>query len=743
MASASPDRRREPRNKPKRSEPPNQDCGIGRVEHLTPGKFYITGRLETTPNAGYQADSAATVQPPGGPERIRGQPPLGGSEESWLRLQPVVQCGDDAMTLTVRRRRAVQLQLDRVNESSVPLSQLPPQCGYSVQTTWRDLSLSARYDACYVTREDDGYALPLLWRGTPVQVSCPDPRVQPRAAGPPSLCCSPHGMTVRMQGAPEQLSVNVRGEWTPLEQLAEQCGYRLERQDAVIIMAAPFITCGVAVKPNRRSYDSYPGVEAYTHFGSRGSPPATVAAEDSGRARHDLSDGPSVSERHGAARSPSSNTGLPTPAESPPPLQPPNHAFNPYYHYYHHPKIPLRGPPQDAHAGPREVSLANPNDPEALALQRFLQPVPPAASHPPPPPEASALYTPPPPDPNHYYYPRIAQGPAVREAPLNPEANVPDHQISESGAFVDPPPYPLEAASPPPSTSPSASPSPAGLGRASYFDCSVSLGCCSYPVTDCTMGQHLIFAVPDSVVQPTVAPPAPPSEGSNVSCALQKLTSDLYAVPLDGCGVNTQQALGQTVVHRLEVVALQRDHSAELETSPVRLLLECISIPDETFSSFHPEAHLPLSRLRGRSVHVQLSLPDPPEAGLVLLVHSCMAFTQAPHPGWMLVYDGCASGAQLLPSPRSNPHLIRRISFSGFLSLDSERPSYAAGGGASRLGDPEIYFLCLTEVCSAAGGGCTLGCIDGRRMTVQTRAMTCGAETGGSEGWGWDKRAVQ
>jgi len=57
---------------------------------------------------------------------------------------------------------------------------------------------------------------------------------------------------------------------------------------------------------------------------------------------------------------------------------------------------------------------------------------------------------------------------------------------------------------------------------------------------DCTMGQHLIFAVPDSVVQPTVAPPAHPSEGSNVSCALQKLTSDLYAVPLDGCGVNTQ-----------------------------------------------------------------------------------------------------------------------------------------------------------------------------------------------------------
>jgi len=53
----------------------------------------------------------------------------------------------------------------------------------------------------------------------------------------------------------------------------------------------------------------------------------------------------------------------------------------------------------------------------------------------------------------------------------------------------------------------------------------------------------------------------------------------------------------------------------------------------------------------------------------------------------------CASGAQLLPSPRSNPHLIRRISFSGFRSLGSESPSYAAGGGASRLGDPEVPLV--------------------------------------------------
>lgn len=49
---------------------------------------------------------------PGLTMRIQGQQ-VRGSGQNWHRLQPVVECGDDVMTLTVRRRRAVQLQLDR------------------------------------------------------------------------------------------------------------------------------------------------------------------------------------------------------------------------------------------------------------------------------------------------------------------------------------------------------------------------------------------------------------------------------------------------------------------------------------------------------------------------------------------------------------------------------------------------------------------------------------------------------
>lgn len=135
-----------------------------------------------------------------GQEKVRGPRPR--PSEIWQRLQPSVECGNSAMTVTFRRRRASQVLLHRgeapcsnfsspgvkvsdkhslkhafqqhvwqycerleqmrvcfinlcfsANESSVPLSRPPPRCGYSVHTTWRDLRLMAQYDACHVTRK--------------------------------------------------------------------------------------------------------------------------------------------------------------------------------------------------------------------------------------------------------------------------------------------------------------------------------------------------------------------------------------------------------------------------------------------------------------------------------------------------------------------------------------------------------------------------------------------------------------
>lgn len=46
----------------------------------------------------------------------------------------------------------------------------------------------------------------------------------------------------------------MRGDWTPLALLAEQCGYTLAKQDADTVIAAPFITCGITEKVNFRAY---------------------------------------------------------------------------------------------------------------------------------------------------------------------------------------------------------------------------------------------------------------------------------------------------------------------------------------------------------------------------------------------------------------------------------------------------------------------------------------------------------
>ncbi|XP_076607872.1 zona pellucida sperm-binding protein 1-like [Chaetodon auriga] len=147
--------------------------------------------------------------------------------------------------------------------------------------------------------------------------------------------------------------------------------------------------------------------------------------------------------------------------------------------------------------------------------------------------------------------------------------------------------------------------------------------------------------------------------------------------------------------------------------TPAMVTVQLRIATDESFTSFHPEAHLPLGAVRGSPVYVEVRLLDPPEPSLVLLVHSCLAYTQAPSTSWMLVYDGCPSrgDSQLLPSPRSDH--IQRIMISSFLLLPSENLIFLANTEHSHLEDPEIFFLCLTEVCSAVNGDCTVGCIDG------------------------------
>lgn len=58
------------------------------------------------------------------------------------------------------------------------------------------------------------YELPLLWRETPVKVSCPVSHIQAESNGPLSICCFPQGLSVNVQGgsAAELLKVNGKSD---------------------------------------------------------------------------------------------------------------------------------------------------------------------------------------------------------------------------------------------------------------------------------------------------------------------------------------------------------------------------------------------------------------------------------------------------------------------------------------------------------------------------------------------------
>ncbi|XP_047427011.1 uncharacterized protein LOC124997390 [Mugil cephalus] len=984
----------------------NGNCREGNITRAVLGKFYTTGRLEANlPATGYQSDAAVSAQIQG--SRI-GVEPVSTLEESWRKLQPVVACGDEGMSLTVRRRRAVQLLLDRENESSVPLSQLPPQCGYSVQASWRDLSLMAQYDACHITQEDDSYVLPLLWMGTPVMVSCPVSRITSQAVGPSSLCCSDYGIAVKINGLSDtdELRINVRDEWIPLSSLVRDCGYTVDEQDTDVVIQTPYDTCGIRVKDGKYTVPLQIGEEIFTltcpvsHPGEPATPQPPVdsfplpppliravtkamqASQEPFRwappfylaplyyphpTKHYSNTSPDLKDLYYPPTAPSlppetprplhsvdsqpdyqvcsshhaplkeavnihsslssrdemdetsplypaqnqdspvldlSETQSVTPTNFPaqveaPHIQPANYDFNPYYHYYHHPKIPLHDPSQDLDPGPQlsgEVSPTNSHDRDFLGRlsAEDLGPVPVSdtTSRPnalPTNPKfvrnPSALHTTHPPQPYPHFYPtpHVALGKAKR---LDPLANLPNVQSlphllvleDNTNPYTQDPSPDIKTEEYSPECSDDVKPEPGDDKRRSAHPVPVS-DLPSYPTsldnpyhhyyynpyynyylenygpegvlsadkrTHCTHARH-----PSNPTRPTIAPqtesvyyvqnspfhayyyphlynqPEEPQhqqelqprgrmdsfepsksefpsdsqyngvewvihgaeggyasiplkhhdpshsldshyitqrhaydpfkqqggveaeekpanemrvpdsestalslEDSYVYCWLQRQTPklDVYIILLDGCGLKKHK-LGDKV--RLSDEDSHQDVSSDksvrlmvgckeeelqpplppIQSTPFIVSLRLRIATDESFTSYHPEAHLPLSLIQGRPVYVELSLLDPSDLNLVLLVHSCVAYTQPPHASWMPVYDGCPSqaGSQLLPS--TNPHHIQRILIYNFLSLPLE--------GYRLPGDPEIYFLCLTQVCSAADSECSVSCLTGPNSDVQ------------------------
>ncbi|XP_023661398.2 uncharacterized protein [Paramormyrops kingsleyae] len=169
--------------------------------------------------------------------------PRGPAVESLLQMKPMVECGADIMTLRVKGGSLLYLLVDRGEASPLPLSNLPPQCGYSLRTTWRDTVFMAPYDGCYGVKEGDNYVLPLRWGGTPLKMTCP---ARPHVATSPSVSCHPSGMVVTIPGSGDasKLMIMYKGAWNPLLWVSVQCGYSVVTHSGGLVVTAPFATCG-------------------------------------------------------------------------------------------------------------------------------------------------------------------------------------------------------------------------------------------------------------------------------------------------------------------------------------------------------------------------------------------------------------------------------------------------------------------------------------------------------------------
>uniref|UniRef100_H2LBW4 Uncharacterized protein n=1 Tax=Oryzias latipes TaxID=8090 RepID=H2LBW4_ORYLA len=129
------------------------------------------------------------------------------------QMAPSVQCGDNLMTLAVKRTGAPPFLVDTGQAPLVPLSQMPHYCGFSMKRSRRDIQYSTPYRGCYVNKQDGDYVLPLRLMGEPMAMSCPTTLPMPY------IFCFPSRMLVRMAG----VSANeFKVKSSPKESLAQQ-----------------------------------------------------------------------------------------------------------------------------------------------------------------------------------------------------------------------------------------------------------------------------------------------------------------------------------------------------------------------------------------------------------------------------------------------------------------------------------------------------------------------------------------
>uniref|UniRef100_A0AAQ6A946 Uncharacterized protein n=1 Tax=Amphiprion ocellaris TaxID=80972 RepID=A0AAQ6A946_AMPOC len=100
---------------------------------------------------------------------------IGSKEAEWKRLSPTLQCLKDQMKFRAVGPAASQLLLDRGYAPPIPLSHIPPSCGYNVQKNSMALVMLIPFNGCNVYQKGGSYVVPMSWKGYPVSLLCPKP----------------------------------------------------------------------------------------------------------------------------------------------------------------------------------------------------------------------------------------------------------------------------------------------------------------------------------------------------------------------------------------------------------------------------------------------------------------------------------------------------------------------------------------------------------------------------------------
>ncbi|XP_054888698.1 uncharacterized protein LOC129361703 [Poeciliopsis prolifica] len=98
------------------------------------------------------------------------------NRELWEHLGAYLHCYDDHMKFRSLGTEASQLSVVQANEPPIPLSMVPPKCGYRIYGSSITFILIVPFEGCNIIQQGGNHILPLLWQGQPLSLLCPEHR---------------------------------------------------------------------------------------------------------------------------------------------------------------------------------------------------------------------------------------------------------------------------------------------------------------------------------------------------------------------------------------------------------------------------------------------------------------------------------------------------------------------------------------------------------------------------------------